>query len=64
MIKSIKPPLLGKKKKGSCFNCSGPEFIPSQGAKILQAAQFGQKEKFFFQICAVGTVQDFLAEVQ
>ena len=26
------------KEKGSGFNCSGPEFIPSQGTKILQAA--------------------------
>ena len=34
-----------------------------QGTKILQAAQFGQKENFF-QICVVGTAQDFLAEVQ
>ena len=65
MVKSIKPSLLGKKKKKKAQAFIALDLSSShQGTKILQAAQFGQKENFFFQICAVGTAQDFLAEVQ
>lgn len=37
-------------KKRLMLNYSGPEFIPSQGAKILQAARLFRKKSFFFQI--------------
>ena len=62
MVKSIKPSLLKKKKKAQAFIVLDLS-SSHQGTKILQAAQFGQKENFF-QICVVGTAQDFLAEVQ
>lgn len=48
----------------SAFTDKDMGSVFGQGTKILQAAQFGQKENFFFQIYAVGTAQDFLAEVQ
>ena len=56
-------PYWKKKKKAQTFIVLDLS-SSHQGTKILQAAQFGQKENFFFQICAVGTAQDFLAEVQ
>lgn len=62
MIKSIKPPLL-EKKKAQALIVLDLSSSPVRELKFCKLHSLARKKKFF-QICAVGTVQDFLAEVK